>query len=261
MLRACGFSDKGSVRLANEDRFAVHEDLGLCIVADGMGGHNAGEIAARMVVDGVGDYLRDARSRPTDDTQRCDGHDAWPFGFDEDASHEGNLIRTSILLASLHIFETAVSTNGYGGMGTTVVAALAVNDTLTVGHVGDSRLYVLSDRRLRRLTTDDSWMATVAANDPTIDLRQYQHHPMRHALTNVVGGRTPTQVHVHEETLVSGARLLLTTDGVHGALDDRCLEDLMGRGGGVESTVRSIVAAALARGSRDNCTVVVAEYC
>ncbi|HEY7291557.1 MAG TPA: protein phosphatase 2C domain-containing protein [Vicinamibacterales bacterium] len=254
-------SDKGRVRAANEDCFAVHADLGLLLVADGMGGHNAGEIAARMVVDGVGDYLRDAHVRPQDEKQPCEQHSAWPFGFDDGASHEANLIRTSILLASLHIFETAVSTDGYGGMGTTVVAALAVDDTLTVGHVGDSRLYVLSGGRLRRLTTDDSWMATVAASDPTIDLRQYQHHPMRHALTNVVGGRTPTQVHVAEQRLGVGERVLLTTDGVHDVLDDRSLESLMTSGSGVESIGQRIVAAALARGSRDNCTVVVAEYC
>jgi protein phosphatase len=144
-------------------------------------------------------------------------------------------------------------------MGTTLVAALVVDGRLSVGHVGDSRLYRLADGRLRQLTGDDSWMATLLANDPRADAVLRPDHPLRHVLTNVVGGRRPTDVHVVEEPLAAGDRLLLSTDGVHGVLEDALLEGLL-ESFDLTGAVADIVCAAIARGSRDNCTAVVARY-
>ena len=189
MLQAWGLSEKGSVRATNEDRFAIDEDLQLCVVADGMGGHNAGEIAAHTAVDAVLDVLHD---RP---------RLGWPFGFDPSLSEGGNLIRTAIYLANMRVLETAGSSSAYTGMGTTLVAALVADGRLSVGHVGDSRLYRLADGRLRQLTGDDSWVATMIANDPRADASLLQNHPMRHVLTNVVGSRRHTEVHVVEEPM------------------------------------------------------------
>ena len=149
VLQARGVSDRGAVRPTNEDRFAIDEALGLCVVADGMGGHNAGEIAAHLAIDAVLDVARDGR---------CTG---WPFGFDPSLSEAGNLIRTAIYLANMHIIEMSGSSVAYAGMGTTIVAALIVDGRLTVGHVGDSRLYRLGGGRLHQLTGDDSWMAAM----------------------------------------------------------------------------------------------------
>ena len=142
----------------------------------------------------------------------------------------GNLLRNAVLLAGVQILETASTTEDYAGMGTTVVAAQVVGDRLTVAHVGDSRLYRLAGGRLRLLTADDSWMATVLARDPAANPQAYRHHPMRHALTNVVGGRARTDVHILEEALEDGDRLLMTTDGVHGVLEDDRAATPAGRG-------------------------------
>ena len=258
MLLAAGVTDKGPIRPANEDCFAIDELLDLCVVADGMGGHKAGEVASRMVVDGIVEHLRRAdRSHNGVDAHRPSLH---PFGQDPVGSRVANLLRNAILLASVQILETAVTTEHYAGMGTTVVAAQVVGDRLTVAHVGDSRLYRLKDGGLRLLTEDDSWMATVLARDPAADLHAYRHHPMRHALTNVVGGRTRTDVHVVEETLKDGDRLLLTTDGVHGVLEDAVLERLLAAEGNPDGTADRIVRTAIARGARDNCTAIVAHF-
>ena len=255
MLRAYGVTDKGRVRPTNEDCFAIDEGLRLCVVADGMGGHNAGEVAARMAVDVAVDFIAGLRDRQPEDNAAT-----WPFGFDPSLSRSGNLLRTAIHLANMQILETATSSDEYAGMGTTIVAAMVDAEKLSVGHVGDSRLYLVANNRIRQVTRDDSWMASMVADDPRAELRTLLQHPMRHALTNVVGARSRTDVHVVEEILGGGELLVLSTDGVHGVLDDHRLERLVLEGGNLRQIATSLVGAALARGSRDNCTAVVARY-
>jgi len=247
VLQAWGVSEKGA-RPSNQDRFAIDEALRLYVIADGMGGHNAGEIAARLAIDVVLDVVH-GRVKI-----------GWPFGFDPSFSETGNLIRTAIYLASMRVLEEAGHSVAYAGMGTTIVAALVVDGRLSVGHAGDSRLYRLGGGRLRQLTGDDSWMATMMPKDPRVDASLLQHHPMRHVLTNVVGSRRATDVHVIEEPLAKGDRLLLTTDGVHGVLDDRRLEELVADSDDPADAAPAIVAAAIAGGSRDNCTAIVAQF-
>ena len=253
MFRAYGVSDKGRARQTNEDCFAIREDLGLCVVADGMGGHKAGEVAARLAVDAVVDFF-------------SQGAALHPFGTDEGLSPAANVLRTAILLANAQVLEAAESADRYAGMGTTIVAARVSDGRLAVAHVGDSRLYVLAPRpaatngRLRQLTHDDSWVASMLEQDPHADPAILQHHPMRNALTNVVGARPATDVHVVEEPLTGGELLLLSTDGVHGVLDARRLERLMTASEDLHAIADGVLAAALSRGSRDNCTVVVARY-
>lgn len=254
MIRAYGSTDKGPLRPINEDHFGIDERLGLCVLADGMGGHNAGEVAARMAVDAVTDYVQLAIR----DETAGDGHTSWPFGFEPSLSHSGNLLRTAVLVANVQILEAAVSVDQYSGMGTTIVVALVSEGRLSVAHVGDSRLYLFGPR-LRQLTRDDSWMARVLAADSRADGLLLQHHPMRNALTNVVGVSACTDVHVIEEELHGGELIALTTDGVHGVLDEGRVEELLAAGD-IEAVSRSLVTAALARGSRDNCTAVVAEF-
>ena len=244
VFRAFGISDKGRIRPANEDCFAIHEDLGLLVVADGMGGHNAGEVAARMAVDAVVDFFTAL-------------HNDCPFGLDPALSPEGNRIRTAILLANARVLESAVTVDAHAGMGTTIVAARIADGRLSVGHVGDSRLYLLSGGRFRQLTLDDSWAATMLAHDPLVDRALLHHHPLRHALTNVVGTRARTDVHVTECGVSSGDVVLVTTDGVHDVLDDPRLEQLLRRSQDAEALAREIVGRALAGGSRDNLTAVV----
>ena len=246
MLRAFGISDKGRTRPTNEDCFAIDAALGLCVVADGMGGHNAGEVAARMAVDAVIDYCRF-------------GTVDWPFGFDDTASVDANVLRTAIHLAGLRILEAAVSASTYAGMGTTIVAARAAEGRLVVAHAGDSRLYRLGRSGLRQLTNDDSWVETVLARDPGVDRAALMHHPMRGALTNVVGARGRTDVHVVEEPIEAGDLILLTTDGVHGVVDAPALERLLRDDADPKSIAAAVIASALAHGSRDNVTAVVAR--
>jgi len=247
MLRASGITDKGGVRPTNEDWFVVDDALRFLAVADGMGGHRAGEVAAHVAIDAMLDLLR----HPPSD---------WTHGYDPAISPAANLLRTSVHFANEIVLQTADTSDNYAGMGTTIVAALIVGDRLVVAHVGDSRLYLLSHGRLRQLTEDDTWMSAVMTANPEGNPADYQHHPLRHALTNVVGAHPNTVVHVEERMLGDGDLLLLTTDGVHGVLDTRRLEDLLLGGEPPDRAAAALVKTALCRGSRDNCTAVVARY-
>jgi protein phosphatase len=247
VLRASGVTEKGGVRPTNEDCFVIDDALRFVAVADGMGGHSAGEVAARVAVDAMVDLLR----HPPSD---------WTHGYDPSISPAANLLRTSVHFANDIVLQTAGTSDQYAGMGTTIVAALVVNDRLAVAHVGDSRLYLLSHGRLRQLTQDDTWLAAVLTSNPKADPSELQRHPMRHALTNVVGAYPSTVVHVVERMLVDGDLLLLTTDGVHGVIDHRCLEQMLLTDEAPETLAEKLVTTALCRGSRDNCTAVVARY-
>jgi protein phosphatase len=288
-------SDTGRERPVNEDCFAIDERLGLCVVADGMGGHADGAVAARLAVDAVVETVAAAAPREpaaVDSRQRryatvaAGGHgaaavgdateadqspfecggplpgdpDEWPFGFDERWSVEANVLRTAVFVASGHIFEAALVDPRRAGMGTTIVAARAAHGRLSVVYAGDSRLYILSNGRLRQVTHDDSWLASMLARNPHADPMLLEHHPMRHALTNVVGATTRTVVHLAEERIAAGDRLLLTSDGVHDVVDLRRLEQLMVEEENPEPAARRIARSALLRGSRDNLTAVVATY-
>ena len=251
VLRAYGITDKGRVRPTNEDCFGIDERVGLCVVADGMGGHNAGEVASRIAVDTVTGYIRKSATAVS----------AYgPFGFNPSLSREGNLLQTAIRLANVEIMETADSSPECLGMGTTIVAALVRDNRLSIAHVGDSRLYLFDGTRLRQLTHDDSWTAAVLAQNPETDSEVLRHHPLRHALTNVVGTHPRTEVHLAEERLEGGELLVLTTDGVHGLLDEHNIEQVLHDREDAAKMAERLVAAALAQGSRDNCTAIVATF-
>jgi protein phosphatase len=215
-----------------------------------MGGHNAGEVASRVAVDAVMEFMHDS-----------DDNGPWLFGYDHSVSRIANRLRTAIQLANLQVLEAAGSAAAFSGMGTTVVAAMVSGATLAVAHVGDSRLYVYSrrTRTLRQVTDDDSWVAAALAASPGTDVRLFANHPLRHALTNVLGRSAGTDVHVAELELSGGDVLALTTDGIHGVLDASRIEALLVESSD-SSTPDRLVRAAIARGSRDNCTAVVAAY-
>jgi protein phosphatase len=251
MIEAFGLSDVGRVRKGNEDSFACDESLRLFIVADGMGGHNAGEVASRLAVEAMVGFIKRTAG---------EGEWSWPYGVDPNLSYDANRLRTAIHVAHVQVLQAAAVSRHCSGMGTTIVAAVVDGNRLSVGHVGDSRLYLVAGDGIRQLTHDDSWMASMLAEDPAADMALLERHPMRHALTNVVGASQRTDVHLLEETLSGGELFLLSTDGVHGELDDDRIGELMRASGDLHETASNLVAAALARGSHDNCTALVARY-
>src|ERR671910_194425 len=177
MVLAQAVSDAGPVRKNNEDSCAVEPDLQVFVVADGMGGHSAGEVASRLAVEALVGFMR----RSHDDAEI-----SWPYGIDPVLSLHVNRLRTAINLANRRVFRAAESHDDYTGMGTTVVAALVAHDRLIVGSVGDSRLYLLSGGSLVQMTQDDTWAATMLAERGEKDPKALAHHPMRPVLTKLL---------------------------------------------------------------------------
>ena len=247
--RAAGESKTGPVRRANEDGYAVSEPLGLVVVADGMGGHAAGEVASRLAIDTVTAFIARSSDNP---------EFSWPYGIVPSLSYNGNRLRTAVYLANRKVFRTAEAQDEYLGMGTTVVAVLIASGRLVVAHVGDSRAYLLRGGELRLLTRDDSWLATVLAADPTADASAFATHPMRNVLTNALGSREDVDVHIQEHDIGPGDAVVLTTDGVHGVIETAGLLAVLAQSADPETAAAGLVSAALAAGSRDNATAVVA---
>jgi serine/threonine protein phosphatase PrpC len=250
MLRSRGITDRGLVRAGNEDAFVADEALGLFVVADGMGGHNAGEVASRAAVEAIEAFIR--QSHGTRWT-------SWPFGHDSRLSLDGNRLRTAIFLANQGILRLAETRAAYAGMGTTVAVALLAPGRAAVGHAGDSRVYLLSAGELIRLTEDDSWSARVLRNGAGFKEHDLASHPMRHVLTNVLGIRDDVDVHVQELELRAGERLLLCSDGLHGLVDDSTIAALAAHDDIDEASTR-LVNAALDAGGRDNVTAVLVGW-
>jgi len=230
-LAAHGVTHPGR-RATNEDAFLVDPDRGLFVVADGMGGHNAGEVASGLAVRTISDFLVGG-GEPTQD-----------------------LIDEALRLANDHILAVAGKQPDYSGMGTTVVAVLLTDGQAIFGHVGDSRIYHWHAGALTPLTRDDSWVAA-ALHESSEGPRELEQHPMRHVLTKVVGLRPDLQPTVSACEFVLGDVLVLCSDGVHGSVPDATLSRLLASTHPVAEIAESVVRAAITGGATDNLTAVV----
>jgi PPM family protein phosphatase len=231
-------------RPANEDVFHVDLDLGLLIVADGMGGHRAGEIAARQTVDRVSSFILETRSA---------GDLTWPYPFDPSQSAAVNRLRMAVRVANREVYDAGRRNPRWSGMGSTVVAGLIEGDRLVIAHAGDSRAYRLRSTRLEQMTRDDTWMNVLVAAGSDAAAAS---HPMRHALTRGVGMRPDVSPSLIEVRLEPNHYWLLTTDGVHGALDLAEMQRAIVAPTAAAAAAR-IVESAVAAGATDNATAVV----
>lgn len=230
-LAAHGVTHPGR-RTTNEDAFLVDANRGLFIVADGMGGHNAGEVASSLAVKAIGEFLADGT----------------PASL--------NILDEALRLANDHILTVAGEKPDYTGMGTTVAAVYLRDGEAIYAHAGDSRVYLWHKGRITQLTRDDSWVAA-AMNGISDDARELEQHPMRHVLTKVVGLRPELQPSVAECPFVAGDVMLLCSDGVHGAVSDEKLGQLLASHNPIAAVAESVVREALAHGATDNVTAVV----
>lgn len=248
MIEAHGLTDPGRKRRSNEDSMQLDLGIGFAVVADGMGGHQSGEVASQLAVETLQGFVARAH-RDRDLT--------WPFGLTPDRSFEANCLSTGIRLANRSVYRTAANREELAGMGTTLVAVLAREGRLTYAGVGDSRVYLFRDDGLRQLTRDDSWIEAAIAQR-LIDVAEREVHPFRHVLTKAIGLQEDVEFEVGEETIRDGDRVLLCSDGLTTALsDDRIEEILRTSRRGLEATCRALVAAANDAGGPDNVTVVL----
>jgi len=229
----------------NQDWLDWDLSLGLFVVADGMGGHNAGEVASHLAIQAIREFV----------TESASGDLTWPFTYEPAYSPESNRLLTAVRLANRRIYEQGCAHSSMEGMGTTVVAVLAVGDQVALVSVGDSRIYRWRDGALTQLTNDDTWLATVMGLPD--DSRTESNHPLKHVLTSVVGTREDLRPSSREEALQPGDRFVLCSDGIHGRLDAAAIAEVVRAGGNPDQMASALVDEALARQTSDNATALV----
>jgi serine/threonine protein phosphatase PrpC len=242
--RAFGLTDVGRRRESNEDDLLLEPELGLYAVADGMGGHAAGEIASHLAIE----TLLQARRREV------------PPSTDGSGDEAATWIRDAFAEANRRICDSIRLHEERRGMGTTVAALVHDGDGAVVGHVGDSRVYLFRGEDLIRMTSDHSWVNEQVKLGLMSD-DAAQRHPMRNIVTRALGSREDVLVDTASTRLEPGDVFLLCSDGLNTMLSDDEIKGLVARNREEpESACRALVHAANVSGGEDNVTVVVVRF-
>jgi len=236
MLEVCAITDPGRVRQSNQDAFRIVRELGLYMLADGMGGARGGEQASRMAVEAVEGSLR------------------------RSAHRDAAALLSAVEEANAQVLAAASRDPNLEGMGTTIVAVLETRaNDIAIASVGDSRAYVLHNGELRAVTKDQTWVQEVGVG-MGLDETSLRTHPMRHVLTMAVGVASAVRILYYAIELAQQDILLLTTDGLHGVVPDceigRILRDEKAT---LQQRCERLMEAAHAAGSPDNVTVMLMQ--
>jgi protein phosphatase len=252
-IESAGLSDVGRKRDHNEDAFVINQQERLFAVADGMGGHAAGEVASQIAIKTIHDFVLATRE---------DAEVTWPFDYDPHLSGNANRLRTAVRLANQKICETIQRKEDLKDMGTTIVTAIVDRDMIaTFGHVGDSRAYLVRRGVLRQLTSDHSWV-NEQVKLGFLNRSDAVRHPFRNVVTRALGSRGEVSVDLLEEPLEPGDRLLLCSDGLNSMVNDEAiLATIDAAGDALDAGCRALIAAANERGGDDNVTAILVRVC
>lgn len=240
-MRSFAATDIGRVRKINEDSYyndPAH--MGLYIVADGMGGHQAGEVASALAVETLSTLLRESL-----------------MGGNTRSSYIEDAMRDAVVKTNRAVYDLAMSKSGYSGMGTTVVVCILKENHLHVAHIGDSRAYLLRDGILKQLTTDHSLVQELLSKG-RITEEEAVDHPRKNILTRALGTDPAVEVDTMDMALKVGDILLLCTDGITNHVDPQEIKDFA-TGNSPESACKEMIRLANDRGGFDNMTVLIIE--
>jgi protein phosphatase len=232
MLEAFGLSDPGCVRTNNEDYFLLAPSLDLYLVADGMGGAQAGEHASKLAGDTVADYVWSASER------------------------SGDVLLRALAEANRRVIDAAEADPALHGMGTTMTAAWKLGAEVLIANVGDSRAYVYMSGELHVITEDQTWVNEVGRR-LGIGEDQLKVHPMRHMLTMAIGVSQTLRIHSYAVPLETGAQFLLCSDGLHGVVETQTIGEILASELALESKCHTLIEAAKQAGGPDNITAVL----
>jgi len=247
-VKTSGITDVGLKREGNEDSFSVEDDLGLYVVADGMGGHQAGEIASSVALDMINKSIRkwmEGEAREDD-----------LYGPPDDSlTTKGNYILSGIRLANKVVFEMATANEKYHGMGTTVVLLLVLPTRVIAANVGDSRLYLIRDGRVERLSKDH----TIVSEQVEMGLMTKEDaatSPLKHILTRNLGSNENVAPDIFEIEPSNNDRFVLCSDGLTDLMTDEEILEMTEKDNDPDSLCRKFIEVALKRGAPDNTTVI-----
>lgn len=246
---AAGRTDVGCVRKHNEDNLLIDADLGLFVVADGLGGHAAGEVASQIVIDKVGQFI----------SETVEQDRTWPLEYDVALPFDGNRLKAALMLSDLAIVEDIKANPERESMGSTVVASLVHGAKVTLVHVGDSRAYLLDREGIRQITRDHSWVAEQVANG-ILTPEEARKHPFRNVITQALGNGGDLDVAVQEFEAKELDRLLLCSDGLSGMVPDDLIWKIVQESPSLEEAAGRLVEKARENGGEDNITVVIVGF-
>jgi serine/threonine protein phosphatase PrpC len=243
-LTTCGKTDKGLVRKENEDQFCIEKDLGLLAVADGMGGHASGEVASKMAIDILSEYVREKSELLTD---------AWDPGHSEVT----NRISSGVKLANQAIYKASRSQSHWNGMGTTLSAVLLSENRLSIAHVGDSRIYLIRGGVIEQITDDHTIVSEQVARG-LITREEAARSEMRNVLSRALGIAPEIKVDIDELTVSEGDQLVLCSDGLSELVSEDEILFKVQSSNSPAIACDELVNLANQRGGDDNITVIVA---
>src|SRR5262245_4501024 len=247
-LVAAGLSHAGTVRQENEDAFGCFVENRLFIVSDGMGGHNAGEVAAAMAIDTVEGFFT---------TFHADPRQVWPYGVDRALSLAANLLRVGIKVANDKIRESANTDRSRARMGATVVAMAVGEKQVAVAHAGDSRAYRLRAGELRKLTRDHSIAEEMRAARPEMTDEELAGFAHRNVVMRSLGSKEELEPDVYVNKVASGDLYLLCTDGLWGSVPDGRISQILLSTDDIEAGCQLLIDAANDAGGPDNITALL----
>lgn len=242
MMKAVGKTDVGNARENNEDGYYLQNDDGLklFIVADGMGGHNAGEVASSLAIRSVVDYFeKNYKYIIKDDFEIIE--------FIKKAMTEGNS----------EVFKKATLDESMSGMGTTLTLLLIENNKYFIGHIGDSRVYLIREGKIRQISNDHSLVAELIRQG-SITENEARVHPQRNIITRALGTGNDIEIDIVFDDIKPGDIILLCTDGLTNMLTDQEILDIINESPW-ESACERLIKAANDKGGYDNITVVVVK--
>ena len=246
-LRHGALTDVGRKREHNEDNFFVDPERRLYVVADGMGGHAAGEVASRIAVETIDTFIR----REGEETLDA------PVPSDDTLTVEENQLQMAIALANQRILEAGQKQKDLQGMGTTLVAVMVRDTAMTIAHVGDSRAYLVRDGGITLMTSDHSWV-NEQVRLGLLTQTEAAGHPFRNVITRALGGKEQVQVEFSRHELRPDDAVLLCSDGLNTMVpDDQILRITQVHLDDPDQAAGELVATANEQGGEDNVTVVV----
>ncbi len=252
-LSHAGTSDVGRKRTHNEDAYLMLPEENLFCVADGMGGHASGEVAARIAVEEMAEFFR---------MTGRDEEATWPYQRDPARGYDENRLVTGVKLANLRIFERAATDPRLRGMGTTVVAASFPRSggAVLVGHVGDSRAYLVRGGAIRQLTEDHSLLNDYKKTR-ALTPEEIEAFPHKNVIVRALGMKDAVEVDLLRAELKDGDVVLLCSDGLSGMVSDEQVAELVrGHPRDLRGAAQTLVDAANAAGGQDNVTCVLVQY-
>jgi len=245
---AAGLSDVGLQREHNEDSFVVLKEYDLFVVADGMGGHRAGDVASKIATETISEFFRTTANEDV----------TWPFHFDTNLSEEENRLLTGIRVANRQIFERSTRSREYHGMGTTVVGAMfsPKKKRMYIGHVGDSRCYRVRSGNIQQLTRDHSLINDYLLAMPDLTDEQKQELP-KNVITRALGMQDNVVVDLQHDDPKIGDVYVLCSDGLSGMVSDEDIQEIVNATNDIREACRKLIQRANERGGEDNITAVL----